>query len=67
MMFNLRSLVNDGASVLDSHLCERLLDAGHEVRCADNYFSVRRKNVVHLLRNPRFELMCHDITFPLYV
>ena len=62
-----RVLVTGGAGFLGSHLCERLLAAGHEVLCVDNFFTGRRVNVGHLLDNPRFELMRHDVTFPLYV
>ncbi len=62
-----RILVTGGAGFIGSHLCERLLDAGHEVLCVDNYFTGRRATVAHLLDNPRFELMRHDVTFPLYV
>ena len=62
-----RILVTGGAGFLGSHLCERLLDAGHDVLCVDNYFTGRRSNVAHLLGNPRFEIMRHDVTFPLYV
>ncbi len=56
-----------GAGFLGSHLCERLLNQGHEVLCVDNFFSSTRRNVSHLLGNPGFELMRHDVTFPLYV
>ncbi|MCU9849589.1 SDR family oxidoreductase [Defluviimonas sp. WL0024] len=62
-----RVLVTGGAGFIGSHLCERLLDAGHDVLCVDNYFTGRRTNVEHLLGNPRFEVMRHDVTFPLYV
>ncbi|MCV2871490.1 SDR family oxidoreductase [Defluviimonas sp. WL0050] len=62
-----RILVTGGAGFLGSHLCERLLDAGHDVLCVDNYFTGRRSNVAHLMENPRFEVMRHDVTFPLYV
>ncbi len=62
-----RILVTGGAGFLGSHLCERLLDAGHDVLSIDNYFTGRRSNVAHLLGNPRFEIMRHDVTFPLYV
>ncbi|MGB5838483.1 MAG: UDP-glucuronic acid decarboxylase family protein [Albidovulum sp.] len=62
-----RILVTGGAGFLGSHLCERLLGAGHDVLCLDNYFTGRRSNVVHLLDNSRFEIMRHDVTFPLYV
>ena len=60
-------LVTGGAGFLGSHLCERLLSQGHEVLCVDNYFTGNKTNVIHLLDNPRFELMRHDVTFPLYV
>ena len=56
-----------GAGFLGSHLCERLLAEGAEVLCVDNFFTGRRSNVTHLLGNPNFELMRHDVTFPLYV
>ena len=62
-----RVLVTGGAGFLGSHLCERLVDAGHDVLCIDNYFTGRRANVAHLIGNPRFEIMRHDVTFPLYV
>ncbi|MDB5801053.1 MAG: NAD-dependent epimerase/dehydratase [Rhodocyclales bacterium] len=62
-----RVLVTGGAGFLGSHLCERLLDEGHDVLCVDNFYTGTRGNVEHLLNNPRFELMRHDITFPLYV
>ena len=62
-----RVMVTGGAGFLGSHLCERLLDAGHEVLCVDNFFTGRRSNIAHLLGNPRFELLRHDVTFPLYV
>jgi UDP-glucuronate decarboxylase len=63
----LRVLVTGGAGFIGSHLCRRLLDVGHEVLVADNYYSGTRNNVGQLLANPRFELMRHDVTFPLYV
>lgn len=66
-MSRIRSLVTGGAGFLGSHLCERLLDDGHEVICVDNFFTGRRANVSHLLNNPRFEVLRHDVTFPLYV
>jgi UDP-glucuronate decarboxylase len=62
-----RILVTGGAGFLGSHLCERLLEAGHDVLCVDNYFTGARDNIVHLLGNPYFEVMRHDITFPLYL
>ncbi len=62
-----RILVTGGAGFLGSHLCERLLSRGFEVLCVDNYFTGRRGNIAHLLENPLFEMMRHDITFPLYV
>jgi UDP-glucuronate decarboxylase len=62
-----RILVTGGAGFLGSHLCERLLNNGHEVLCVDNFFSSTRRNVVHLLDNPNMELVRHDVTFPLYV
>lgn len=62
-----RILVTGGAGFLGSHLCERLLERGDEVLCVDNFFSSTRRNVEHLLEHPRFELMRHDVTFPLYV
>jgi UDP-glucuronate decarboxylase len=62
-----RILVTGGAGFLGSHLCERLLADGHDVLCVDNFFTGTRQNVLHLLGNPRFELLRHDITFPLYV
>jgi len=62
-----RILVTGGAGFLGSHLCERLLNDGHEVLCVDNFFTGSKHNVVHLLGNPYFELLRHDITFPLYV
>src|SRR5690348_15830659 len=62
-----RVLVTGGAGLIGSHLCERLLRADHDVLCVDNYFTGRRSNISHLLSNPRFEALRHDITFPLYV
>lgn len=62
-----RILVTGGAGFLGSHLCERLVDEGHEVLCVDNYFTGRRSNVSHLLQKPNFEIMRHDVTFPLFV
>ena len=62
-----RVLVTGGAGFLGSHLCERLLADGSEVLCVDNFFTGRRMNVAHLMGDPKFELMRHDVTFPLYV
>ncbi|WP_342108580.1 UDP-glucuronic acid decarboxylase family protein [Methylobacterium sp. SI9] len=60
-------LVTGGAGFLGSHLCERLLADGHEVLCVDNFYTGTRRNIAHLLGNPRFEILRHDVTFPLYV
>jgi UDP-glucuronate decarboxylase len=60
-------LVTGGAGFIGSHLCERLIAAGHDVLCVDNYFTGTKKNVKHLLEHPLFEVMRHDVTFPLYV
>jgi UDP-glucuronate decarboxylase len=62
-----RIMVTGGSGFLGSHLCEQLLQAGSEVLCVDNYFTGRRANIVHLLTNPLFEAMRHDVTMPLYV
>jgi UDP-glucuronate decarboxylase len=62
-----RVMVTGGAGFLGSHLCERLLRNGCEVLCVDNFFTGARQNIEHLLPNPSFELLRHDITFPLYV
>jgi UDP-glucuronate decarboxylase len=62
-----RILVTGGAGFLGSHLCERLLGDGHEVLCVDNFFTGTRDNIAHLLPSTSFELLRHDITFPLYV
>jgi UDP-glucuronate decarboxylase len=62
-----RILVTGGAGFLGSHLCERLLAMGHDVLCVDNYFTGNKDNIATCLGNPHFELMRHDVTFPLYV
>ena len=62
-----RVLVTGGAGFLGSHLCRRLLDDGHEVICVDNFFTGIKNNILSLLDNPHFEILRHDITFPLYV
>ncbi len=60
-------IVTGGAGFLGSHLCERLLQDGHDVLCVDNYFTGTKSNIAHLLGNPYFEALRHDVTFPLYV
>jgi UDP-glucuronate decarboxylase len=62
-----RILVSGGAGFIGSHLCEKLLNQGNEVICVDNFFSGSKQNIIHLLDNPYFEIVRHDITFPLYV
>ncbi|ROT99309.1 SDR family oxidoreductase [Marinobacter halodurans] len=63
----MRVLVTGGGGFLGSHLCERLLQDGHDVLCVDNFFTGRKRNIAHLMNNPYFEVMRHDVTFPLYV
>lgn len=67
VMNEIRVLVTGGAGFIGSHLCERLLADGQDVLCVDNFFTGSRANVAHLLAQPGFELMRHDVTFPLYV
>jgi UDP-glucuronate decarboxylase len=67
MLTDRRVLVTGGAGFIGAHLCKRLLDRGDEVLCVDNFYTGSRRNVQHLLDNPLFELMRHDICFPLYV
>ncbi|ARN22636.1 UDP-glucuronic acid decarboxylase family protein [Piscinibacter gummiphilus] len=62
-----RHLITGGAGFLGSHLCDRLIDRGDDVLCVDNFFTGAKQNVSHLLDHPRFELMRHDVTFPLHV
>jgi UDP-glucuronate decarboxylase len=67
MRINDTVMVTGGAGFLGSHLCERLLGAGYDVLCVDNFYTGNKRNIRHLLSNPRFELVRHDVTFPLYV
>lgn len=60
-------LVAGGAGFIGSHLCERLLKEGHQILCVDNFYTGRRSNIIHLLDNPHFEVIRHDVTFPIYV
>ena len=62
-----RILVTGGAGFVGSHLCDRLVGQGHDVICVDNFFTGPKDNIIHLIDNPRFEVMRHDVTFPLYV
>src|SRR3954465_2073062 len=62
-----RIMVTGGAGFLGSHLCERLVGDGHDVLCVDNFFTGSKDNIAHLLDNPFFELLRHDVTFPLYI
>src|SRR4030042_6602383 len=62
-----RILVTGGSGFLGSHLCEKLLNEGHEVLCVDNFYTGRRSTIAHLVSNPYFEVLRHDICFPLYV
>ena len=63
----MRILVTGGAGFIGSHLCERLLDEGHDVLCLDNFFTGSKSNVAALYGNPRFELIRHDVIHPLFV
>jgi UDP-glucuronate decarboxylase len=67
MFLRPRTLVTGGAGFLGSHLCERLLENGHDVICVDNFFTGAKDNITQLLSHPHFELLRHDVTFPLYV
>jgi len=67
MFLRPRTLVTGGAGFLGSHLCERLLGNGHDVICVDNFFTGAKDHITHLIAHPHFELLRHDITFPLYV
>ena len=62
-----RVLITGGSGFLGSHLCERLLNDGHDVLCLDNFFTGTKDNVIDLIDSPRFELIRHDVTFPLYL
>ncbi len=62
-----RVIVTGGAGFLGSHLCERLLGQGHDVLCVDNFYTGQKDNIAHLIATPHFELLRHDVTFPLYV
>ena len=66
-MIEKKILVTGGGGFLGSHLCERLLSEGHEVICLDNFFTGTKQNILHLMANPRFELMRHDVTLPLFI
>ncbi len=66
-MIKQKILITGGAGFIGSHLCEKLLINGNHVLCVDNYFTGSKTNIIHLLDNPQFEIMRHDITFPLYV
>ncbi|MBF9024358.1 NAD-dependent epimerase/dehydratase family protein [Rhodobacterales bacterium HKCCD6035] len=61
------TLITGGAGFLGSHLCDRLIDRGDEVICVDNFFTGQKDNIIHLMNNPKFELIRHDVTFPLYL
>src|SRR3974390_135169 len=67
MLEQKRVLVTGGAGFIGSHLCKRLVEAGHDVLCVDNFYTGRRQNLYELLSNPHFELARHDVCFPLYV
>ena len=62
-----RILVTGGSGFLGSHLCERLLSVGNEVLCVDNFYTSSKRNIAHLMENKNFEIIRHDITFPLYI
>ena len=63
----MKILITGGAGFLGSHLCDALIQNGHDVLCVDNFFTGNKDNVSHLLSHPKFELIRHDVTFPLYV
>ena len=62
-----KTLITGGAGFIGSHLCEKLLNLGHEVICVDNFYTGAKQNIAHLLENPYFEVIRHDVCFPLYV
>ena len=62
-----RILITGGAGFLGSHLCDRLVQAGQDVICVDNFYTGQKANIRHLISNPSFELLRHDITFPMYL
>ena len=62
-----RILVTGGAGFLGCHLCERLVEQGHDVICLDNFFTSQKSNVAHLLSRPNFELVRHDVTLPIFL
>ena len=62
-----RTLITGGSGFLGSHLCERLLNKDHDVICLDNFFTGTKENIAHLLDNPHFELIRHDVTLPIYI
>ena len=62
-----RILIISGAAFIGSHLCEKLLNKSNEVICVDKFFTGSKKNIIHLLKNPYYEVVRHDITFPLYI
>ncbi len=66
-MIEKKILVTGGGGFLGSHLCDRLLNEGHEVICLDNFYTGTKQNILHLFKNPRFELLRHDVTIPLYI
>ena len=67
MLSSKRILITGGAGFLGSHLCERLLAQGHDIICVDNCFTGTKQHILHMMQNPRFEFLRHDVTFPLYL
>lgn len=62
-----KTLITGGAGFIGSHLCEKLLNLGNEVICVDNFYTGAKQNIAHLMGNPNFEVIRHDVCFPLYV